>query len=737
MLDVSSMDQIEAIVGAYHGAPRQVLGPHPAASNGGLVVRVFQPFAKTVTLLSEEAGQELAMRKVHEGGIFEAMLPQAKEPLRYRLGVTEHDGVFRVVDDPYRFPPQLTDFDLYLLGEGNHFKSYEKLGAHLREVDGVRGVLFALWAPNAMRVSVVGPFNRWDGRIHPMDRRGNSGIWELFVPGLHQGELYKFEVKSRHLGYMVEKADPYAFYSELRPRTASIVWDIDTYQWADADWMHERARGDLLAKPMSVYEVHLGSWRRVPEEGNRWLSYRELAHRLVDYVKDMGYTHVELLPISEHPFDGSWGYQVSGYFAPTSRFGSPDDFKYFVDYCHQHGVGVILDWVPAHFPKDAYALGYFDGTHLYEHDDPRLGEHRDWGTFIFNFGRNEVRNFLLSNALYWLDKYHIDGLRVDAVASMLYLDYSREAGQWIPNRFGGRENLEAVTFVRQFNELVHERFPGAMTIAEESTSWPQVSRPVYTGGLGFTFKWNMGWMHDMLEYISKDAIFRRYHHHSISFSMLYAFTENFVLPLSHDEVVHGKGSLLGKMPGDYWQKFANMRAFFGYMFTHPGKKLLFQGGDIGQWNEWNHDASVEWNLLEFEPHRKLQAFVRDLNRLYQSQPALYEDDFNWTGFQWLSINDSDNSVIAFVRRGKTPGEELVVACNFTPVVRAGYRIPVPMLGRYRELLNSDSEHYGGSNVGNGGELWAEPTPWGDQGMEQSLVLTLPPLATVVLKRAED
>jgi 1,4-alpha-glucan branching enzyme len=717
-------DDIQAVVGGYHGDPFRVLGPHLISDGDRRLVeiRAFLPEAREALVTAD--GAEFPMQRTHAEGFFEAVLERDWIP-HYRLRLLHVRGEWREFDDPYRFPPWLTDFEIHLHGEGTWLRSYEKLGAHLRDVDGVAGVNFAVWAPNAERVSVVGDFNRWDGRRHPMGQRG-GGLWELFVPGLGEGVAYKYEVKSRYRGYMQQKADPYGFASETPPKSASLVADVSRHQWQDDEWMRRRAETDWLRRPISIYELHLGSWRRP------LASYREIAHQLIPYLQDMGYTHIELMPILEHPFDGSWGYQVTGYFAPSSRWGAPDDFQEFVDRCHQAGVGVILDWVPGHFPKDAHGLVYFDGTALYEHEDPRLGEHRDWGTLIFNYGRNEVRNFLLANALYWLREYHIDGLRVDAVASMLYLDYSRQPGEWIPNRFGGRENLEAIEFLKKFNELVHAEAPGAFTVAEESTAWPGVSRPVYLGGLGFTFKWNMGWMHDMLGYFSKEPIHRQYHQNDITFSMMYAFTENFVLPISHDEVVYGKKALLAKMPGDYWQQFANARAFLGYMYGHPGKKLLFMSSEIGQWNEWDHRGSVEWDLLQFPIHRQLQRYVADWNRLYRQEPALYEVDFDWHGFEWIDFHDAQHSVITFLRRAADPDNFLVLVCNFTPVVRHGYRVGVPGAGWYREILNSDSELYGGSNVGNGGGVEAEEHF--SHGHSHSLSITLPPLAVVVFKR---
>jgi 1,4-alpha-glucan branching enzyme len=651
------------------------------------------------------------------------------EVFPYQLKMTLESGRVEVFHDSYSFMPTLTDLDIYLFNAGDHHRIYDKLGAHCTEIDGIGGVQFAVWAPAARSVSVIGDFNDWDRRSHAMRVLGSSGIWEIFVPGLMEGELYKFEVKTQQ-GLIMDKADPYGFEMELRPQTASKVNFLQHYVWNDRDWMEKRTAADLLAAPISAYELHLGSWQR--GENNRWLTYRETAERLVDYVKKAGYTHIELLPVMEHPFDGSWGYQVTGYFAPTSRFGSPADFMYLVDQCHVHGIGVVLDWVPAHFPKDTFALARFDGTHVYEHADPRKGVHQDWGTFIFNYGRNEVKNFLISNALFWLEKYHIDGLRIDAVASMLYLDYSRKEGEWLPNQFGGRENIEAVEFLKHLNRVVHQYHPGVLMIAEESTSWPGVSNSLENGGLGFDMKWNMGWMHDMLEYFSKDPVYRPHHHRNLTFALLYAFSERFMLPLSHDEVVHGKGSLLGKMPGDVWQKFANLRALFGLMYGFPGKKLLFMGSEIGQWDEWSHERSLDWHLLEHESHRGLLQWVQDLNTLYKAEPSLYEIDFHYTGFEWIDFQDAASSVISFERRAKAAGDSLIVVCNFTPVPRSGYRVGVSVLGTYHELLNSDSTYYGGSNVGNSGELRSDPIP--QHGRDHSLALTLPPLGVLFLKR---
>ena len=724
---------IAAIAGGCYSTPFDILGLHNVTLAGGpgLVVRTFQPQARNVSVL--RFGEEHRMQCVHADGVFETVFSGETGMFPYELSITLRDGRTYVTEDPYRFPAVLTDYDLHLFSEGNHFRLYDKLGAHIIEHCGVRGVHFSVWAPGAERVSVVGAFNQWDGRRHPMNPRGESGLWEIFIPHLSQGDLYKYEIKSRRGCYMAVKADPFGFSTEMRPNSASVVWDLDRYEWADSEWMRIRKERQKFEAPISIYEVHLGSWRKAPHKdlGHRWLTYRELAEELVPYVKEMGYTHIQLLPVTEHPFDGSWGYQPVGYFAPTSRYGTPDDFRHFVDTAHQAGLGVIMDWVPAHFPKDGHGLSFFDGTHLYEHADPRQGEHQDWDTLIFNYGRNEVRAFLLSNALFWLDKYHIDGIRVDAVASMLYLDYSREHGQWIPNQYGGRENLEAVAFIKRFNELVHQESPDVLTFAEESTDWPMVSRPTYAGGLGFDLKWNMGWMHDMLEYMQKEPVHRKYHHHHLTFSLLYAFTENFTLPFSHDEVVHGKGAMLSKMPGDYWQKFANLRLLYAYMYGHPGKKLLFMGSEFGQWNEWNHDHELDWMLLDFDSHRNLQQYVKDLNRLYISEPALHEMDFSWEGFQWIDFHDIDQNIVSFIRRARDPNDFVIVASNFTPVVRHGYHVGVPAPGVYRELLNSDSERYSGSNTINFDPVTSEPGTC--QGQPHSIVLTLPPLGVVFLK----
>jgi 1,4-alpha-glucan branching enzyme len=717
---------LDAILGAYQGDPFSVLGPHKVEREDGAIVwevRAFLPHAAAVSVVNDM--DSWPMERVHKEGAFEVTLPVA--PGLYRLRLALADGSTHDIEDPFRFPPLLTSFDLHLHGEGTQYESYGTMGSHFVEVEGVAGVRFAVWAPNAQAVSVSGDFNGWDPRVHPMRRR-EGGIWELFLPGVQVGQAYKYFVCSQFAGVRELKADPYAFYAEVPPKQASIVWKLDGYSWNDGNWMEDRARKSLLDRPVSVYEVHLESWMKGPED--HLLSYRDLAVKLVPYAKSMGFTHLELMPPMEHPYAGSWGYQVTGFYAPTSRFGTPQDFMFFIDQCHQHGIGVIIDWVPAHFPKDMHGLARFDGTACYEHADPRQGEQKEWGTFVFNFGRNEVRTFLISNALFWLKQYHIDGLRVDAVASMLYLDYSREGGDWIPNKYGGRENIDAIEFLRRFNEEAH-KVPGAVTIAEESTSFAGVSHPVYTGGLGFTMKWNMGWMHDMFRYFKTDPVYRKFSHNEITFSLLYAFTENFLLPISHDEVVHGKGSLIGKMPGDEWKRFAGVRAFLAYMWGHPGKKLLFMGCEIGQYEEWNWQAQIRWELLTFAYHRKLQTFVRELNQLYQSSPALYEVDYNWTGFEWVDFKDVENSVISFIRRAKDPGDYQLWVCNFTPVPRHNYNVGVPERCWYEEVLNSDWEHYGGSGVHNGGRVMA----WDGQthGRPHGICITLPPLGVTVFR----
>jgi 1,4-alpha-glucan branching enzyme len=733
---------VDALVMGKNSEPFSLLGPHPIS--GGWAIRFFLPWADEASIsLNSPGGERPPMVtakmvdavKLRPEGFFEATFlsgqTTAPAPSSYKIHYRTHHGEEHEVYDTYAFPYSISEFDLYLMGEGRHYDTYEKLGAHVATQEGVAGVHFAVWAPSAQRVSVVGDFNRWDGRVDVMRPRGSSGIWELFVPELEEGAVYKYEIIGPYGNMLPLKADPYGFRSEVRPNTGSMVARLDAHTWQDADWMARRENKKWLEAPISIYEVHLGSWRKVPEAGNRWLSYRELGDQLIPYVKELGYTHIELLPIMEHPFDGSWGYQTIGYFAATSRYGSPADFMEFIDRCHQAALGVLLDWTPAHFPRDAHGLSQFDGTHLYEHSDPRQGSHPDWGTLVYNYGRNEVRNYLISNALFWLDKYHIDGLRVDAVASMLYLDYSRKAGEWIPNKFGGRENLEAIEFLKRLNEVTHGKFPGVLTIAEESTSWPSVSRPTYLGGLGFSLKWNMGWMNDTLKYFSANPIHRKYEHNQLTFSLIYAFTENFLLPFSHDEVVHGKNSLLHKMPGDLWQQFANLRLLYSYQYAHPGKKLLFMGQEFAQRQEWSEARSLDWHLLQHESHRGVQRLVADLNRFYASEPALHEVDFEWTGFEWIDANDGDNSVLTFLRRGKTPGDFVVAILNATPVPRSGYRIGVPEAGAYREVFNSDADRYGGSNMGNMGEVRAEPIR--HMGRPYSMELTLPPLAAIYLK----
>ena len=729
--------QIDALLNGRQSDPFAVLGPQPAETPAGRrwVIRFFHPGIASASVVVSGLRDAIEAKKVRPEGLFEAELPETykdrPDPANYRILFRTSSGESFERYDTYAFPYLLSEFDLYLMGEGRHYDTYEKLGAHVQTVAGVRGVNFAVWAPSGRRVSVVGDFNLWDGRVNPMRSRGSSGVWELFVPELNEGAIYKYEIIGPQGQLLPLKADPYGFQSELRPHTGSIVARLDTYPWNDAGWMAQRKEINWLERPISVYEVHLGGWRRVPHESDRWLSYRELADQLVPYVKELGYSHIELLPIMEHPFDGSWGYQTIGYYAATSRYGTPAEFMEFVDRCHRSGIGVILDWTPAHFPRDTYGLAEFDGTHLYEHSDPRQGSHPDWGTLVYNYGRNEVQNYLISNALFWLDKYHIDGLRVDAVASMLYLDYSRKEGQWVPNEFGGRENLQAISFLKRLNEVAYERFPGILTIAEESTSWPAVSRPIYLGGLGFGLKWNMGWMNDTLKYFSADPVYRKYEQNKLTFSLLYAFTENFVLPFSHDEVVHGKNSLLHKMPGDMWQQFANLRLLYGYQYAHPGKKLLFMGQEFGQRSEFNEAHSLDWHLLQYGEHRGVQSLVADLNKLYATEPALHEIDFDWHGFDWIDCNDADNSVFSFIRRGKRPEDLIVVVLNATPVVRSNYRVGVPEPGFYQEALNTDAGTYGGCNVGNMGGVRSEPTP--RLGRAESITLTLPPLAALFLK----
>ncbi len=721
--------EMEAIAGGYHGDAFAVLGPHALAAEDGRdgkgqwEIRAFYPHAKAVEVISD--GAVTPMERAHSTGIFSLRSPTA--PASYKFRITSNNGQVSLVEDVYRFPPIISDFDLHLHSEGTNFEEYNMLGSHSATVEGVEGVRFAVWAPNAVVVSVVGDFNGWDTRQNPMRAR-TGGVWEIFIPEAKIGMPYKYAVQSRFRGYSQQKADPFGFWMETPPKSATRIADLSKHTWRDQAWMKRRAETSLLDSPVAVYEVHLGSWMH--NANGQPLSYRELGEKLVPYVKELGYTHIELMPIAEHPYSPSWGYQVTGYFAPTSRFGPPEDFMYFIDCCHLAEIGVIMDWVPAHFPKDAHGLAYFDGTALYEHQDPRLGEHRDWGTLIFNFGRNEVRSFLISNAMFWLKMYHIDGLRVDAVASMLYLDYSRKPGEWVPNVYGGNENLEAISFLRKTNELVHQ-VPGAVTIAEESTAFSGVSRPVYLNGLGFTMKWNMGWMHDMLHYFEHDPIYRRYHQNEITFSMVYAFSENFVLPISHDEVVYGKRALLDKMPGDEWQRFANVRAFLSYMYGHPGKKLLFMGCEFGQTAEWNSEGQIEWWLLQFPVHQKLKTFCAAVNQLYRSQPAMYEVDFQYKGFEWIDFHDADNSIVVFVRRARREEDHLVFACNFTPTPHPKYRIGFPETGSYREIFNSDAEIFGGSNLGNGGFVHAKDLP--SHGRPASAEIVLPPLGVVVFK----
>jgi 1,4-alpha-glucan branching enzyme len=715
--------QLKAFLALKHGDPHTILGAHHFDS--GVVFRAFRPDAERVEVLIG-VKKSLPLTRTHEAGLFEILIPDLKEIPSYRFKVHYPDGNAFTLRDPYAFLPTVGELDLHLFGEGKHEAIYEKLGAHVRRIGRIAGVSFAVWAPQASSVSVVGDFNGWDGRLHQMRRLGSSGVWELFVPDLPSGSLYKFEIRARR-GPPFLKADPYASYTEIPPATSSIVYKSQ-YKFRDKAWMEARANREHFRKPLSIYEVHFGSWRRVAEEGNRPLQYRKMAPALAEYALEMGYTHVEFLPLKEHPYGPSWGYQVSSYYAPSARYGAPDDFRYLIEYLHTRGIGVIMDWVPAHFPRDVWALGRFDGSALYEHLDPRLGEHPDWGTYIFNYGRNEVRNFLIANAIYWLKEFHLDGLRVDAVASMLYLDYSRKEGQWLPNKFGGRENLEAISLLKELNEIVHRVCPGAMMIAEESTSWPQVTHPVYAGGLGFDFKWNMGWMHDTLKYFQTDPLFRAGNHNALTFGLLYAWSENFILPFSHDEVVHMKGALLNKMPGDEWQKFANLRALYGYMWAHPGKKLLFMGGEFGQWREWNDSESLDWHLLEQPFHRGVQRLLRDLNRIYDNQPPLWETDTDPSGFQWIEVNNALENILSFRRVSPATGRGIICVCNFSPVVREGHRLGLPQLGEYRVILNTDNEVYGGSGVGAVHSITAETSPV--HGQAYSASITLPPLATM-------
>jgi|CZKW01.1.fsa_nt_gi 1,4-alpha-glucan branching enzyme len=725
---------LERLVTGQHHDPHRLLGAHSVRDVDGhdcVVIRGWRPDAVGMVILAGE--QRIEMSRVHPAGVFAGAL-EGPDISGYRLETTYPDGVVTAADDPYRYWPTLGQLDLHLLAEGRHEGLWRHLGAQVRVHQGASGTSFAVWAPSAQAVRVVGDFNGWDGRIHPMRVLGSSGVWEIFVPEVGPGAHYKFEVVSQH-GHVSLRADPFAFATEVPPATASVVAQ-SSYEWQDAAWFAHRETTDLLHAPVSIYECHLGSWRLTQDADGGWrpLTYREAAEALPEYLADLGFTHVEFLPIAEHPFSGSWGYQVTGFYAPTARHGTPDDFRYLVDRLHQAGIGVLVDWVAGHFPKDDWALARFDGTALYEHADPRLGEHRDWGTLVFNYGRHEVRNFLLANALFWIEEFHVDGLRVDAVASMLYLDYSRREGEWITNRFGGRENLEAIDFVRETNEVVYRHHPSVMLVAEESTSWPAVSRPTYLGGLGFGFKWNMGWMNDTLVYFANDPVHRRYHHHELTFALLYAFSENFILPLSHDEVAHGKGSLLAKMPGDRWQQFANLRALLTWMWAHPGRPLLFMGGEIAQNNEWQHDSSVDWHLLDYPEHAGVQALVRALNTVYRQEPALWEQDFDWTGFRWIDPNDSDNSVLSFLRFPLAGGRSIACVANLTPVPRHDYRVGLPHPGRWVEILNSDSAKFGGSNA-LAGTVTAEATSWND--LDYSATLTLPPLGVLWLAHEPD
>ena len=728
---------LDGLLAGKTADPHSILGMHTEKS--GIVIRVYDPAAETVLIHTE--GRTRAMKKVCPEGLFEFSFPRRKNHFNYQVEKRFYDGGSFCSEDPYHFLPGVGEMDLYLFNEGEHRRIYEVLGAHVRKMGQVSGVLFAVWAPNAQRVSVVGEFNCWDGRRHMMRKLGNSGVWELFIPQLCAGDLYKYELLTS-TGELVVKLDPYAQWTEKRPGNAGRIPSPKPFEWHDEAWMKQRRKQNILERPVSIYEVHLGSWggpglppKKDPSDRDEFPNYRELADALAAYVKEMGYTHVELLPVCEHPLDQSWGYQVTGFYAPTARYGDPEDFAYFVDTMHRNGIGVILDWVPAHFPKDAFSLGRFDGTALYEHADPRQGEQLDWGTYVFNFGRNEVRSFLIGSALCWLEKYHADGLRVDAVASMLYLNYSRKDGEWIPNRYGGNENLEAIAFMRHLNELAHSEHPGVMMVAEESTSWPGVSRPVYAGGLGFTFKWDMGWMHDMLDYYSLDPVYRSYHHSQLTFSLYYAFTENFVLPLSHDEVVHGKKSLLNRMPGDYEQKFANLRAFFCGMMTHPGKKLLFMGGEFAQWIEWNCNQALDWHLLKYPRHGEMQRLNAALNHLYRQEPCLWEDDFTPNGFQWIEGGDVQQSVVSYLRWNKAHTEALAVILNLTPVVRENYRIGVPFPGEWREILNTDDHRFGGSGLLHGLPLKTEKGIC--HNFDQHISLRLPWLSGVILKHVSE
>jgi 1,4-alpha-glucan branching enzyme len=719
-------DELKVVQNSEHRDPHHMLGQHKIAS--GILVNVFLPFAKNVTVINLSSKKKYEMEKVTVDGFF-TVKTTCKKEFEYSLEIENFEGITWEIRDPYSFEPVIDELDLYLFGEGTHYEIYKKLGSHPIEINGVSGTHFAVWAPNAKRVSVVGDFNGWDGRVHQMRALGNSGIFEIFVPGVNPGQLYKFEIKT-YENAILKKTDPYGNYAELRPNTASIVYDIENFNWNDEAWINIRKNKANVKAPISIYELHMGSWK-MGSEGNGFRNYRDIARDLVEYIKELGYTHVELMPVSEHPFDGSWGYQVTGYYAPTSRFGTPDDFMYFVNYLHENEIGIILDWVPAHFPKDAHGLAKFDGSALYEHADPKQGEHPHWGTLIFNYGRKEIKNFLIGNALFWLEHYHIDGLRVDAVASMLYLDYGKEEGEWVPNIYGGRENLDAVEFFKHLNSITYQRNPGIVMIAEESTSWGGVSRPVEGGGLGFGYKWNMGWMNDFLRYIEKEAVHRKYHHNDLTFSMVYAYTENFMLVLSHDEVVHGKGSMINKMPGDYWQKFANLRATYGFMFGHPGKKLLFMGQDIAQFDEWSESKSIQWNLLQFENHRQMKHYMACLNKLYKSEPALYELDDSDRGFEWINCVDAEASIVSFIRKTEDKKDTLIYVCNFTPVPRESHRIGYSEQAQFEEIFSSDRSEFGGSGFVNTDVVYTENMAW--DGRENSMIVKVPPLGITVLK----
>ncbi len=724
-------EQAEAVSKGSHGDPFSVLGMHQTTfkEKDALVVRLMRPEAERVWIKYND-GQSKELRRISEEGLFECIFTDRTDPFDYTYYIEPYHGDAYEIVDPYAFGPLLESDDLQLWGEGNHQQAHRFMGAHCREIEGVQGTHFVVTAPSATRVSVIGSFNDWDGRIHPMRKYHELGLWELFIPHVKEGDLYKYEILTPYNEAPLKKADPFAFYSEMRPGTASVVYDLKGYDWDDEEWMQSREEVQQPDNPLSIYEVHLGSWMRSPDDDPGFLSYRELADKLVPYVKDLGFTHVELLPIAEYPYDPSWGYQITGYYAPTSRFGTPEDFMYLVNKCHRHDIGVLMDWVPAHFTKDEHGLRRFDGTALFEHEDPRRGEHKDWDTLIFNYGRSEVRNFLISNAVYWCDYFHIDGMRVDAVASMLYLDYSREEGEWVTNRYGGRENLEAIQFLKDVNGILHERYPGFLTMAEESTSWQGVTSPTEHGGLGFDYKWNMGWMNDTLEYFKKDPIYRKYHHDQLTFSLIYAFSENFILPLSHDEVVHMKKSLVSKMPGDDWQKFANLRLLFTYMYGHPGKKLLFMGGEFGQWSEWSEAQSIDWHLLEWDNHRGIQSLIKDLNQLFGRESPLHEADHSWQGFEWIDISDADNCVLSFIRKSSNNDEHLLFLLNFTPEVQHNYKFGVPWVGTYDVILNSDSSYYGGTDVGQQ-QVASQEGRWHNR--DAYIELPLPPLAGMVLK----